>query len=57
MLDTHSAPTEVLEHILAAEYGWSLEYIEKLSPKKFQSHVMCCLIKKRIDILHAKGSL
>lgn len=41
-------PDAVLEHLLAAEYGWTLEYIAQLAPSKFQAHVAICLIKRRL---------
>lgn len=39
----------VYEHMLASEYGWSLEYIRDLSMKDFTAQVLICNIKKQIS--------
>jgi len=48
ILDDKKIPESILEHLLASEYGWSLEYISKLHPTKFQAHICICLVKQRI---------
>jgi len=42
-------PIEVLEHILATNYGWSLEYIDRIPFRKFKIHIGICMIKQRIE--------
>jgi len=37
----------VKEHLLASEYGWTLEYVRNLGMKEFKEHFLICLIKKK----------
>jgi len=38
----------VKEHMLASEYGWTLEYIRELSMKDFKEQILICSIKHKI---------
>lgn len=39
----------IKEHLLASEYGWSLEYIRSLDIRDMKIHTMVCLMKKKIE--------
>ena len=39
----------VKEHLLASEYGWTLEYIRNLSIKDFKEQFLICSIKHRVQ--------
>ncbi len=47
----------VYEHLFASEYGWSIEYIESLSVKKFRQHSIILLLKKAIEASRASSGL
>jgi len=40
----------VKEHVVASEYGWTLEYIRSMKYTEFNKHFTLCLVKKKIEI-------
>jgi len=49
LLNITSVPDELAEHILASEYGWTLEYISRLPPRKFHALLSICQVKYRME--------
>lgn len=45
----------VMEHIIASEYGWTLEYIRNLSYKDFHRHFSVCFMKSKADFQKFKA--
>lgn len=48
-MDYKDLPDSICEHMLARAYGWTLEYISKLHPKKFQEHMSILLVDYRMN--------
>lgn len=48
--DENKISDAVKEHILAAEYGWTIEYIRQLRYQDFLKHFYICLMKIRLDV-------
>ena len=42
-------PEGLQEHILAEAYGWTLEYIRRLSDSDFRKQLGICLVRRRIE--------
>ena len=49
-IDENTFTHTVKEHILASEYGWSLEYMRNMKYLEFNKHFHICLLKKKIEI-------
>ena len=54
IVDHKNLPNELIEHILASEYKWTLDEIKKLPPQKFQAHIGICLVKRRLEVTRAE---
>ena len=45
----------VMEHVIASEYGWTLDYIRSLSYNDFQRHFWICYMKIDADFQKFKA--
>tara|TARA_B100001778_G_scaffold334404_1_gene345621 strand:+ start:14689 stop:14931 length:243 start_codon:yes stop_codon:yes gene_type:complete len=54
LMDYKELPDSICEHMLAKAYGWDLDYISKLHPKKFHEHMSILLVEYRMS---GKGSV
>jgi hypothetical protein len=46
-----------MEHLLASEYGWSIDYIHNLPVRKVNEHLLICIVKKGIEFEQMKARL
>jgi hypothetical protein len=47
----------IKEHILASEYGWSLDYMRNMKYSEFEKHFSICYLKKKIEIAKSLVSM
>lgn len=40
-------PDQIYEHLIASQYGWTLEYIRALSSEDFNTHKYLCEIRAK----------
>lgn len=56
-MDYRDLPVSICEHMLAKAYGWSLEYISKISPSKFQEHMSILIVFHRMNAIGSLSGL
>lgn len=45
----------IKEHLIASEYGWTLDYIRQMRHNDFNKHYLICYIKHKVEIQKFKA--
>jgi hypothetical protein len=56
-IDETTLSSTIKEHVLASEYGWSVEYMRNMKYTEFNQHFMICLLKKKFQISQQLASV